>query len=96
MNLRADAEMRPCMIRLPGICSRNDAETVLCHARLAGVTGIGQKAPDLLAAWGCYHCHAEVDGRTRKILDRDSVMLAFYEGVLRTQNVLIREGRVRW
>jgi hypothetical protein len=96
MNLRANAEMRPCMIRIPEVCSHNDAETVLCHARLAGITGVGQKAPDLLGAWGCMHCHAEVDGRTRKVQDRGAVKIAFYEGVLRTQNVLIREGRVTW
>lgn len=95
MNLRAAAEMRPCMVRLPEICTGNDAETVLAHVRLAGVTGMGQKAPDLLGAWACSYCHAEVDGRTR-VLERDFVKLAFYEAVMRTQNVLIREGKVRW
>lgn len=95
MNLRDQAEMRPCMVRLPGICSHNDAETVLAHVRLAGITGTGLKAPDLLGAWACMHCHSEVDGRTRH-LERDFVRLAFYEGVLRTQNLLIREGKVRW
>jgi hypothetical protein len=95
MNLRHAAEMRPCMIRLPGICSGNDAETVLCHDRLAGITGTGLKAPDLLGAWGCNACHDEVDRRTRN-LERDFVRLAFYEGVMRTQYVLIQEGKVRW
>ena len=56
---------------------------------------VGQKAPDFLGAWGCNACHDEVDGRTR-YLERDFVKLAFYEGVIRTQNVLIREGKVRW
>jgi hypothetical protein len=96
VNLRNQAEMRPCMVRLPEVCSHNDADTVLAHVRLAGVTGIGQKAPDLLGAWACFHCHAEVDGRTRKIMDREAVKLAFYEAVMRTQNALIREGRVNW
>lgn len=87
--------MRPCMVRLPEICTHNDAQTVLAHARLAGITGAGQKAPDLLGAWACSACHDEIDGRSRN-LERDFVRLAFYEAILRTQNVLIREGKVRW
>jgi hypothetical protein len=94
-NLRNAAEMRPCMIRLPGICSHNDAQTVLAHVRLAGVTGAGQKAPDLLGAWACMHCHDEVDRRTRN-LENDFVRLAFLEAVMRTQHALIQEGKIRW
>jgi hypothetical protein len=94
-NLRNAAEMRPCMVRLPEICTHNDAQTVLAHVRMAGITGAGQKAPDLLGAWACNNCHSEVDGRSR-ILERDFVRLAFYEGVLRTQYALIQEGKIRW
>lgn len=95
MNLRHAAEMRPCMIRLPGICSHNDQQTVLCHGKLPGISGAGLKAPDLFGAWGCLPCHDEVDRRTRN-LDSDFVRLAFLEGVMRTQYVLIQEGKVRW
>jgi hypothetical protein len=95
LNLRDEARGRPCMVRLPGICIHDDETTVLAHARLAGITGAGQKAPDLLGAWACAACHNEIDGRTLRV-ERETVKLAFYEGVMRTVNILIREGRVTW
>lgn len=95
MNLRAAAEMRPCMVRLPEICTHNDAQTVLAHVRMPGITGASQKAPDLLGAWACMACHDEVDGRSRN-LERDFVRLAFLEAVMRTQYALIQEGKIRW
>jgi hypothetical protein len=91
VNLRDHARGKDCKIRLPGVCNFNPETTVLCHARLAGLTGMGQKAPDLLGAHGCSACHDEVDGRTR-VLEREFVRLCFYEGVLRTQASLIAEG----
>lgn len=94
-NLRNAAEMRPCMVRLPDLCTHNDAQTVLAHVRLAGITGAGQKAPDLLGAWCCAACHDEVDRRSRN-LEHDFVQLAFLQGVMRTQYALIQEGKVRW
>jgi hypothetical protein len=87
--------MRPCMVRLSGVCTHNDAQTVLAHLRLAGITGAGQKAPDLLGAWACSACHDEIDGRSREY-ERDFVRLAFYEGVMRTQYALIQEGKIKW
>jgi hypothetical protein len=94
-DLRQEARGRPCQVRLPGICNGDDFSTVLAHVRLAGVTGMGQKAPDLLAAWCCAACHNEADRRTRE-LETDFVRLAFLEGVIRTQNLLYREGKVKW
>lgn len=80
------------MVRLPGICSHNVHETVLAHLRLAGVTGIGMKAPDIMGAWCCARCH-EV---TEQQKGDDSIQRAFLEGVMRTQDRLIAEGIVKW
>ena len=91
-NLRQHARLKPCQIRLPHICSGNAEETVLAHVRLAGVTGVGMKAPDLLGAWACSRCH-EV---TERCKDDDEIMRAYYEGVIRTQNMLIEAGLVKW
>lgn len=79
MNLRALARGKPCMIRQPAVCNRNPDTTVLCHLRMAGITGMGLKANDFLAAWGCSDCHRYcdthgIDGRT-----------ALLEGIARTQ-----------
>ena len=93
MNLRKEARDRPCMIRLPGVCTFNSETTVLAHLRMAGITGGGQKAPDLLGAWACSTCAAQTEnGYCRN--DEDKI--AFFEGVMRTQYELINEGKVKW
>jgi hypothetical protein len=95
-NLRKEAAGRTCMIRMPNICNHREDDCVLCHAQSpTGIRGMGQKSPDLIAAWGCSQCHDEYDRRTRRI-DVDQARFYFYEGVLRTQAQLILEGKVKW
>lgn len=89
-KLRDAARGRDCQIRLAGICNYNPATTVLSHYRLAGISGMSMKSPDLLGAWACSACHAHVD--THK---DDATARAFLEGVLRTQARLIKEGMVK-
>lgn len=89
MNLRALARGKPCMIRVPGVCNHNPDTTVLCHLRMAGVTGMSLKANDLLATWGCSDCHRYcdthgIDGRT-----------ALLEGMARTQAHLLARGYIQ-
>ena len=86
MNLRALARDKPCMIRQPGVCNGDPATTVLCHLRMAGISGMGLKANDWLASWGCSACHRwadtnGIDGRT-----------ALLEGMARTQDQIFRRG----
>jgi len=88
MNLRNLARDQPCMIRMPGVCNGDNSTTVLCHLRMAGITGMGMKANDLLGAWGCSACHRYVDthgmdGRT-----------ALLEGMARTQAILLERGYI--
>jgi len=94
MNLRDYARGQECQIRIPGVCCGDDSTVVLCHLRMAGITGTGMKAPDELGAWGCHTCHAETDRRTRIISDEDAVQLMFLEGIMRTLNILILRGIV--
>jgi hypothetical protein len=83
-NLRRYAEGMPCQVRLPG-CDGGGATTVLAHYRLAGYSGMGMRAPDIMAAHACYPCHEAIDSR-REIegYDRQAVRLAHAEGVMRT------------
>jgi hypothetical protein len=94
MNLRKAAQGRGCMVRLPGICNHNSETTVLAHVRLAGVSGIGLKADDLLGAWACSACHDAVDRRSHTDLDRDYVRLAHLEGMVRTIAQLRKEDLI--
>ncbi len=90
MNLRKYAKGKPCMVRT-GQCNNDPETTVLAHVRLSGISGMGMKAPDILGAWCCSTCHQFCD--TNIGIDYD---VMFYEGVLRTQNQLIKEGVLKW
>jgi hypothetical protein len=90
--LRKAAQDKPCMVRLPNICTHNPATTVLAHVRLPGISGMGFKSPDLIAAWACSACHDAIDRRSHTDLDRDYVRLAHLEGMARTINELAKEG----
>ena len=92
MNLRKEARGRGCMVRIPDVCSHNSETVVLAHYRLAGVSGIGMKSPDILGAWACSSCHDAIDRRAHTDLDRDYVRLLHLEGMVRTIAQLNREG----
>ena len=82
------------MVRLPGVCNHNPETTVLAHVRLAGVSGMGMKADDLLGAWACSSCHDAIDRRGHLDLERDYVRLAHLEAMVRTIAILRKEGLV--
>ena len=87
-KLRKSARNQMCQVRLPGICNFNRETTVLAHINGAGM---GMKANDIHGAFCCSACHDEVDRRTRK-LNAAFVKLAHLEGVIRTQEIWIKEG----
>jgi hypothetical protein len=93
MNLRQEARGRGCMVRLPEVCNHNSETVVLAHVRLAGVSGMGTKSPDLIGAWACSACHDAIDRRSHTDLDRDYVRLAHLEGMARTIAQLVKEGK---
>lgn len=87
---------RDCQVRVPGVCNGNPETTVLAHYRLAGTSGMGCKPNDFQGAWACSACHDYVDGRrgSRRADDRLVARQLHAEGVMRTQDILIREGKV--
>ena len=94
MKLRKEAKGRGCMVRIPEVCNHNSETVVLAHYRLAGVSGIGIKSPDVLGAWACSSCHDAIDRRAHTDLDRDYVRLLHLEGMARTIAQLNREGLI--
>ena len=84
MNLRKQARGRGCTVRLSGVCNHNSETVVLAHIRMAGISGMGLKADDLLGAWACSACHDAIDRRSHTELERDYVRLAHLEGMVRT------------
>jgi hypothetical protein len=105
MNLKQEAKGRECQIRIPGVCN-NDRETVvLAHLnrkRLFGV-GMGQKVPDIFGAFCCSACHDAVDWRSdaapydyeKGFYSLDELLIMHMEGVFRTQNILLNEGKIK-
>jgi hypothetical protein len=61
-----------------------------------GVSGMGLKAPDLLAAIGCQPCHDIVDGRTQSRFSFSERRALLLEGMARTQAQWIERGVVTW
>lgn len=82
-------------MRLPSVCNHSSETVVLAHYRLAGVSGIGMKSPDILGAWACSACHDAIDRRDHTDLDRDFVRLAHLDGMVRTIAQLVKEGLVK-
>ena len=95
-KLTKAARGRDCQVRLPG-CPGDNETVVLAHYRLAGICGAGMKPPDLIGAWACEYCHSLSDGRTNRNtlgMSYDEIRLYHAEAVLRTQAILIKEGKV--
>ncbi len=52
---------------------------------------MGLKAPDILGSWACSSCHAYVDSH-----HDDETNIAFANGIFRTINQLVKEGKILW
>ncbi|MBH2596608.1 DUF1364 domain-containing protein [Serratia ureilytica] len=92
-KLTKEARGRECQVRIPGVCNFNPETTVAAHYRLAGTCGTVIKPDDTQAAWACSACHDEVDRRTR-LIDANEARLMHAEGVMRTQEILRKEGKL--
>jgi len=94
-NLRDMARGRECLIRVPLHCIGGTETVVLCHYRIAGMSGMGLKSPDWCGAYGCYACHQIVDGQRNSTFTADERELMLVNGVIRTLAMLIEEGRIK-
>lgn len=90
-KLRKYARGKPCMVRIHGVCNYNPETTVLAHLNGAGV---GRKHHDLFGAWCCSDCHDYCDGRTMPGAPADLRRQYLIEGILRTQQALIDDGKI--
>jgi hypothetical protein len=60
-KLRQSAMWEACTFQIPGVCTHNNEETVLCHINVLNDKGWSTKPSDLTAAFGCSECHRFVD-----------------------------------
>ena len=83
------------MVRTP-LCNYNTETTVLAHWRDSS-TGIGQKENDLTGSWCCSACHDVLDGRNKvNSYDYEQVRTWHLEGIIRTQQELLRAGIIKY
>jgi len=92
-KITKSAKGEECQIRIPMICNYNPETTVACHL---GGGGMGMKKKNLFIAYGCSDCHDAVDGRYRTDdYNPNQLKIFFYEGVFRTQEILLEKGLIK-
>ena len=90
-KIRESAEGEECQVRLVGICNGNPKTTVFAHL---GGGGMGAKMQDLFGAYCCSSCHDVVDNRAKAGQSRASIALDFFDGMVRTQEILLDKGLI--
>lgn len=88
------ARGRPCLLRVPGVCCRNDETTVACHSnQLAHGKGRGLKAHDFMTVWGCVTCHAWLDQGSASRAEKVDAFELAHAAQLEAWDVLVKSGR---
>lgn len=83
------ARGQECQVRIPGICNGDNQTVVLAHLNGGG---IGTKHLDIHGSYSCSNCHDAIDGRIKTYLNKEKRDLYHLEGVIRTQQIMIKEG----
>ncbi len=86
------AKGQKCQVRLPGICNHNPETVIFAHLNGAG---LAMKAMPIHGSYCCSNCHDVVDGRDYKALQdigMHRLKLYLLEGVIRTQEIMVKEG----
>jgi hypothetical protein len=89
------ARGQECKVRCPGYCNFNPETTVAAHIRMAGITGVGMKAIDILSAHACSACHDILDGRIKTAFTQDELRLMHFEGMARTIEWAFKRGLLK-
>ena len=88
-KLTKSARGEECQVRIQGVCNRNPETTVLAHLNGGGA---GMKNQDFLGAYACSDCHDAVDHRSNKKFSNEFILIAHYEGMVRTQKIMHSKG----
>ena len=92
--IRKAARNQECTLRFP-VCNYDTSTTVLCHSNLLeDGKGMGIKADDTKAAFGCSACHDVLDGRMPRPegFSYELMIAMFKDAVEQTHRVLKRLG----
>lgn len=81
-----------CQVRLELICNFDNDTTIFAHL---GGGGMGYKSHDIHGAYCCSSCHDALDIRSKSEYTLKHLRLAHYEGMVRTQLILIEKGLIK-
>lgn len=86
-----------CMLNIAGVCpdttESKTAGNMLCHVRLVGEVGGGQKPDDIAACFGCGPCHTVFDSNgTNHELSQEDWLFYALRGIMRTQRWWVKHG----
>lgn len=93
--IRKAARGQECTLQIFEVCNCDPETTVLCHDnRIESGKGMGLKAPDSAACFGCSSCHDVLDGRAPRPtwLTLDALHRRFDLAVMRTHEILRQKG----
>jgi hypothetical protein len=96
--IRRAARGQDCQLQILGVCNGDPGTTVLCHSnRLADGKGMGLKAPDTAACFGCHSCHSVLDGRAPRPdgMSMDDLLELFAYARERTHAILRAKGLLK-
>ncbi len=88
-DLRKASKGQTCKVRVIGVCTFNNEETVGAHLNGAGMA---LKNHDLFIADACSACHAWLDGGYVKTVTRQQRDHVHFEAIIRTQVDRIERG----
>lgn len=94
--IRRSARGEGCTLQFPG-CRNDTATTVWCHSnRAADGKGMGLKARDEEGCYGCWFCHALLDGgwTSRPNLTHELVQQQFQIARDRSRAILQQKGLI--
>lgn len=85
-----------CTLQIAGVCGDpTDAKTagcMLCHVRLVGEVGGGQKPDDFCAVLGCGPCHRVFDGNGCAPMPEAEWLFYAIRGMTRTMRFWVENG----
>lgn len=95
-KITKSAKGKECQIRIPGVCKHDKETVVWCHPNgLASGRGVGLKGVDIGGAYGCQACHDVYDRRKKTNFPYEHIQVCFFEGHLRSLQILIKDGLIR-
>lgn len=89
-KLRNSARGQPCTLAIPGICSHDPEQTVLCHLP-SEVKGTGNKSDDFFSVLGCSSCHIHLDNHR---LNREDELYYSLRALARTWRFWVTSGLI--